>query len=419
MSWYYKDGDQEIGPLSKAELRALIKAKKIDAQTPVRNEGHLDWRPLIAFVRAKPSDTQAPSSQTGEFRGERHTAAEPPPPPEQENPFRQDQPPGPAERMAFQFSGTGGQYFKIWIVNILLSVLTLGIYSAWAKVRRKQYFYGNTQLSGAGFQYLANPIQILKGRMIVFAFFIAYSGFNQFFPIISLAFIAVLLIFLPWLVVRSLSFNAHNSALRSIRFKFSGTVLGAAKAFVFWPLLLPLTLGMIGPFVYYRQKKFILENSGYGRTHFNFKATARDYYLLALKFSLPLIVFVGLAVLAGFVFAPLSALVLAVFYLYAVAYFSVRSSNLFYNSARLSGHGFHATMAIKTYALIVLTNTLATVLTLGFFHPFAKVRAYRYKIEQLALLPCGDLNQFVAAEQEQVAAFGDEMSDFMDFDFGL
>ncbi|MFP5306510.1 MAG: DUF898 family protein, partial [Gammaproteobacteria bacterium] len=48
-----------------------------------------------------------------------------------------------------QFSGSGGEYFRIWIVNLLLSVLTLGIYSAWAKVRRMQYFYRNTTLAGA------------------------------------------------------------------------------------------------------------------------------------------------------------------------------------------------------------------------------------------------------------------------------
>ena len=39
-----------------------------------------------------------------------------------------------------QFNGRGGEFFGIWIVNILLSIITLGIYSAWAKVRTKRYF---------------------------------------------------------------------------------------------------------------------------------------------------------------------------------------------------------------------------------------------------------------------------------------
>jgi uncharacterized membrane protein YjgN (DUF898 family) len=35
----------------------------------------------------------------------------------------------------FQFTGTTGEYFRIWAVNLLLSIVTLGLYSPWAKVR--------------------------------------------------------------------------------------------------------------------------------------------------------------------------------------------------------------------------------------------------------------------------------------------
>ena len=51
----------------------------------------------------------------------------------------------------FSFTGTGKEYFKIWIVNILLSIVTLGIYSAWAKVRTEKYLHGNTFLNGSSF----------------------------------------------------------------------------------------------------------------------------------------------------------------------------------------------------------------------------------------------------------------------------
>ena len=70
------------------------------------------------------------------------------------------------------FTGKAGEYFGIWIVNLLLSIVTLGIYSAWAKVRRKKYFYNNTLIDGVGFDYHANPIAILKGRVIAFVLFV-------------------------------------------------------------------------------------------------------------------------------------------------------------------------------------------------------------------------------------------------------
>jgi uncharacterized membrane protein YjgN (DUF898 family) len=53
-----------------------------------------------------------------------------------------------------------GEYFGIWIVNLLLSLVTLGIYTAWAKVRRLRYFYGNMR------RWTATPSTITQGRRV-------------------------------------------------------------------------------------------------------------------------------------------------------------------------------------------------------------------------------------------------------------
>lgn len=74
-----------------------------------------------------------------------------------------------AKTRQFSFSGNAREYFGIWIVNLFLSVVTVGIYTAWAKVRRLRYSYGNTHLDGHTFDYHARPRQILIGRIIVVA----------------------------------------------------------------------------------------------------------------------------------------------------------------------------------------------------------------------------------------------------------
>jgi Zn-dependent protease with chaperone function len=58
------------------------------------------------------------------------------------------QPQGAYPPEQLRFTGKGSEYFGIWIVNLLLTILTLGFYSPWAKVRRMHYFYRNTQLAG-------------------------------------------------------------------------------------------------------------------------------------------------------------------------------------------------------------------------------------------------------------------------------
>lgn len=324
-----------------------------------------------------------------------------------------------SSRIPFEFHGTGLEYFKIWIVNIILSMATLGIYSAWAKVRRKQYFYGSTRIKAAGFEYLADPKKILKGRAIVAAAFLFYSIVSNLIPVagalLSLAFVLIL----PWLVVRSLAFNARNSAFRNIRFGFEGSVKEAAQVYILWPLAATLTLGALSPYVYFRQKKFVVENSSYGRTKFSFSATGGDYYRVCLAALVP--IFIGLLAIAasGFLFPPLIALTALVLYLYLFAFFSVKTTNLLYNASSLAAHRFEAELKIGEYIILVLSNSLATALTLGVFHPWAKIRTQRYKLEHITLIVSGDIEGFVAGEREQVSAIGDEVGDFFDMDFGL
>src|SRR5271165_1003384 len=73
------------------------------------------------------------------------------------------------------FSGRGAEYFGIWIVNLLLTIITLGIYSAWAKVRRLKYFYRHTELAGSSFDFHGSPTKILLGRVVAIAMLIAYQ----------------------------------------------------------------------------------------------------------------------------------------------------------------------------------------------------------------------------------------------------
>ena len=65
-----------------------------------------------------------------------------------------------------EFKGKAMEYFGIWLANILLTVVTIGIFSAWAKVRRLKYFFNNTKVLEDSFAYHATGWQILKGRII-------------------------------------------------------------------------------------------------------------------------------------------------------------------------------------------------------------------------------------------------------------
>lgn len=321
--------------------------------------------------------------------------------------------------LRFQFTGSGGEYFKIWIVNLLLTIVTLGIYSAWAKVRRNRYFYGNTQVAGASFDYLATPRAILRGRLIAFGVFMVYSFVTQALPmtgpVFSLAFIAIL----PWLIVRALAFRARNTAYRNLRFDFQGDYRGAIKAYVLLPLLLVVTFGFAYPFILQRQKAFVVDNSRYGTTAFGFHGQVRDFYGVMLPFLL--IAAGGFVVVAALfrISMPLAVVAGVLLYVWLFAYNTAEIGNLVYGGTRLGEHRFRSNLGTRDLFVLYLTNMLGMALTFGFFIPWAQVRLARYRAGHLTLLAAGDIEHFVGGETEKVTSTGEELGEMFDVGVGV
>jgi uncharacterized membrane protein YjgN (DUF898 family) len=180
------------------------------------------------------------------------------------------------------FQGKTSEYFGIWIVNLLLSLVTLGIYSAWAKVRRKKYFYNNTLIEKVGFDYHANPMAILKGRIIAVIFFALYAYGKGSSPILAGIVLLLFVIALPWLVVRGSIFNARNSSHRGLRFDFMGTLRQAARVYFKLPFLTGLTLGAMAPYAAHERKQFIVNNHRFGLSQFDMSRVVKGFYKVYL-----------------------------------------------------------------------------------------------------------------------------------------
>lgn len=328
----------------------------------------------------------------------------------------------PAEsirELPFEFFGNGFEFFRIWIVNLVLSIVTLGVYSAWAKVRTQRYFYGNTRLDGASFEYLADPIRILKGRLIAFGFLLVYMLADQFVPLLGAILMLVLIGVFPWVMVRGLAFRNHYSAWRGVRFGFGGAMGEAYKVFLLWPLLGVLSFGLLFPYALCRQQAFIVGNSRYGVTPFAFDARAGAFYRLFL----PLIglLFAGgvLAAVLSPVLPAVGPLIVVVAYLTAFALFNVRMTNLVFNNTAVEGHRLQADYRLASYATLMVTNMLALVLTLGLFYPWARVRTARYAAEHIRLEADGELDDFAAGQRAELSAMGSEIGDLFDMDVGI
>ena len=189
------------------------------------------------------------------------------------------------EFKSFEFKGSGSEYFRIWIVNIALTILTLGIYSAWAKVRANRYMYANTYLNGSNFEYNANPIHILIGRMIVVAIYALFVLFSQYLFMFEIAGGIALLGFLamPWLVRQAVSFKLRNTSYRNVPFRYEGKVSSFYLFFLLHIFLNIITVMLIFPYSYVKFKQLIIDNAHYGDGDFKFSGGAGDSYAIYIQ----------------------------------------------------------------------------------------------------------------------------------------
>ena len=324
-----------------------------------------------------------------------------------------------AKALGFEFRGDGMEYFKIWIVNVLLTIVTLGIYSAWATVRNKRYFYSNLYLGDDNFRYLAEPLTILKGRIIAVVAFIVYMALSALFPVASLIFLVILLFLIPYFVNQSLAFNNRMSAYKNIQFRFKSTYGEAFMVAYVWPILGVLSLGILYPLVFVKANNYVINNSSYGTTNFEFSATYKDYAIIFLT-----LIGVG-AVAGGLVWGLTSVgseataimipIVMGLMYFGLIVYFLVSTANLLYRSIAISGHSFDADLTMPGISKVILINALLTLITLGLYLPAAKVRMAKYVSSCLTMQVDGDLNNFAAAEKENVSALGEEFGQVFDF----
>ncbi|GEK77544.1 membrane protein [Pseudoalteromonas atlantica] len=341
-----------------------------------------------------------------------------------------------------QFSGKGGEFFGIWIVNILLSVLTLGIYSAWAKVRTMRYFYGHTRIDGHSFDYLATPMQILKGRILAVIVFLIYSFGSSFFPLVGLLFAVAFIFLMPWIINQGLRFNMRMTRHRNVRFAFKGDYGEAFINFILLPIASIFTLYLLMPYVLKRIDTYIHSNISYGDTPLTVNLKGETYYLTALicfvVSSITMVIFMAVLGLfgldlmnvenqqaaqdpakMGIMFGGLMIAYVFMIAIVTAVWAAAIRNHIFDNSQFEDVASFKSELKPIPFAILLLTNMLAIVFSLGLAYPWTKVRTSRMlaEVTTVNIYPSA-LNLVDTAQQEQ-SSFAEEAANVFDIDLSL
>lgn len=411
----------------------------------------------------------------------------------------------------FKFSGTAGEFFGIRFVNGLLNMVTLGIYSPWAKVRELQYLYGNTELAGGDFQFTADPKRMLISRLIAMALFITYI-FVENFPttealIAYFVMMAAFLIFSPIITVFMMSFRLRHSRWRGINFRFHNDFKGAYRVYLapmslillslvclaipfnsevvedtlgmtaheqfyeelqaeklqdaestlaeeaphydisddpylqddeldtfngdeeptyinphfFWPSgLLFVAFLMLIPYFDFINIRFLARNTHFGSAKARYKAHVNEFYRVygVLLIAIALLALLWTGVIRSDIDTSVAIIGSVIFFPFASAFMKSKRYNLIFGRTTFKDDQFRLKADVPFWkAFFVLsTNTVCVILSLGMLKAWADIRTIRLILEHTAVETESSFDEFLASQQQESSAIGEEIADVFDID---
>ena len=330
-----------------------------------------------------------------------------PPPPENRWSTPSPTTAGTEQTRRLSFHGTGGTLFGIQIVNILLTIVTLGIYSFWAKVKVRSYLLSQTEFEGDRFAYHGTGRELLNGSLkagLILGFPVALlnalpellGAGNAIKIAAAILVYSIFLVFIPFAMVGARRYRLSRTSWRGIRFSFRGRVLDFINLFIAGSLLSAITLGLYYPIFEIKRHAFMVSHSYCGNQKFEFDGQGRDLlwsYVAAL---------------------PLSLLTLGSYWFWFLA----KKQRYLMEHTCFGTARFRSTVTGGRLLRLHSGNLLLLVCTLGLAWPWVVVRNMRFSFEVLSLEGALDVAA-IQQEAQLASATGEGLAGFLDMDLGL
>jgi uncharacterized membrane protein YjgN (DUF898 family) len=307
------------------------------------------------------------------------------------------------------FIGEGKEYFKIIIVNWLLTILTLGIYYPWARARNMQYLFASTTFNGERFMFRGTGKEMFKGLLkvlLVYAVMISILFFGQAwiytYPVISiicmLFFYLTLLVFIPLVIHGAYRYRMSRTSWRGIRFGYRGNRKELIKKCLKWFFFTLITLGIYNYWMAINLRKYILGNIRFGDVKCKYTGNGTDFFLLNLKAGILLLFTLGIY-----------------FFWWQKDLFEYYINNTVLYKDDKSVH-LKSTATGWGFCKLLVSNLFLVLLTLGFGFPWATVRMMKFITANITFEGDLDFDTLSQTEENYTDAMGEDAADFFDID---
>lgn len=313
--------------------------------------------------------------------------------------------PAPPEVHRFAFHGTGGALFALVLKNMVLTLLTLGIYVPWAKTERRTFLWQNIEIAGHRLRYHGTGRELFFGYLklvLAYVLFIAASiGSKRVFGegvgnAVQAGMVFLILPFIPFVIWGSRRYLLSRTSWRGVRFRLAGGAGTFAKTFFLGTLLTVVTLGFYAPVFANRLYRISMNHTGLGTQRFEYRGDDMAVFKIGVKGILLTLVTLG---------------IYSFWYNAAIARY--RAEHTWFDGARgeikLSGFDLFALTMLQIFGL---------TLTLGLAFPWVTTYTLRFGLERLWFIGTIDYAHIYRAPAEG-SATADGLADAFDLGTAL
>ncbi|MFV0368273.1 MAG: YjgN family protein [Hyphomicrobiaceae bacterium] len=191
------------------------------------------------------------------------------------------------------------------VYNFNMRILTLGFYHFWGKTEVRQRIWSAMRIEGEPLAYTGTGRELLIGFLFVFAIILLPVMLSMYGVIImfgpestefrayQIALYAAFIFLSGIAIFRAQRYRLNRTTWRGIRAGLDGNSLRYGWTYFWTLLLMPLTLGWIGPWRQTLLQKIITTNMRYGDRYFRFSGSSGPLYKSYAVFWILLVVLAG------------------------------------------------------------------------------------------------------------------------------
>lgn len=314
------------------------------------------------------------------------------------------------------------RFYGIQVTNLLLTILTLGLYYPWARAATLHYTYQETELAGSRFIFHGTGKEMFSGFIKVFLAFIAtavmfYFALDSFvaetfgklfgkleltlyqiFYAIYFTSISFGVLIAPLVIHGSMKYRLSRTSWRGIHFGYRGTVGGIYKVYLLGVLFTVLTLGVYYFWFIVSLRKYVISNIRMGNLRFEYEGSGGDYFVIQLMGSFGMFFSLGIYYF---------------WYRRDTLNFLVDNIVVYQNEKKCYFQSKASALSIFEWVII---NYVIILFTFGLAIPWAMLRTLQFYVNNIEIYGHFNADDIHQTEEEYKNAISDDLSTMLDLD---